>query len=60
MSAPSLARDSLAEIPEEKLVDRIVTDTLWGREFFSALRYAIWNGEKAVRIVGDRPRQSQT
>jgi hypothetical protein len=23
-----------AEIPEDKLVDRIVTDVLWGREFF--------------------------
>jgi len=34
MSAPSLAHDSLAEIPEDKLVDRIVTDILWGREFF--------------------------
>src|SRR5271169_2495876 len=34
MSAPALIHDSLAEIPEDKLVDRIVTDILWGREFF--------------------------
>ena len=34
MSAPILIHDSLAEIHEDKLVDRIVTDILWGREFF--------------------------
>lgn len=34
MSTPDLIHDSLAEIPEDKLVDRIVTDVLWGREFF--------------------------
>jgi len=31
---PALAHESLAEIPEEKLVHRIVADILWGREFF--------------------------
>lgn len=30
----TLVHESLAEIPEEKLVDRIVTDMLWSREFF--------------------------
>jgi hypothetical protein len=34
MNAPDLIHDSLAEIPENELVDRIVTDRLWGREFF--------------------------
>jgi hypothetical protein len=34
MNTPDLIHDSLAEIPENKLVDRIVTDILWGREFF--------------------------
>jgi hypothetical protein len=35
MAAPAaFARDSLAEIPEDRLVDNIVTDILWGREFF--------------------------
>jgi hypothetical protein len=34
MSAPVLVHDSLAEIPEDKLVDRIVTDIQWGHEFF--------------------------
>ncbi len=34
MSAPPLVHESLAEIHEDKLVDRIVTDILWGREFF--------------------------
>jgi hypothetical protein len=34
MAAPTLIHNSLAEIPEGKLVDRIVTDRLWGREFF--------------------------
>jgi hypothetical protein len=34
MTTPNLIHDSLAEIPEDKLVDRIVTDTLWGRECF--------------------------
>jgi len=34
MNTPDLIHDSLAEIPEDKLVDRIVTDILWGREFF--------------------------
>jgi hypothetical protein len=34
MNAPDLIHDSLAEIPEDKLVDRIVTDKLWGREFY--------------------------
>jgi len=29
-----LIHNSLAEIPEDKLVDRIVSDILWGREFF--------------------------
>jgi hypothetical protein len=33
MNNPDLVHDSLAEIPEGKLVDRIVTDRLWGREF---------------------------
>jgi hypothetical protein len=34
MSGPALVHDSLAEIPEDKLVDRVLTDILWGREFF--------------------------
>ena len=34
MKSPDLIHDSVAEIPESKLVDRIVTDTLWGSEFF--------------------------
>lgn len=34
MNTPDLIHDSLAEIPEDKLVNRIVTDILWGREFF--------------------------
>ena len=34
MNRPDLIHDSLAEIPEDKLVDRIVTDIMWGREFF--------------------------
>jgi hypothetical protein len=34
MNTPDLIHNSLAEIPESKLVDRIVTDTLWGSEYF--------------------------
>ena len=34
MNTPDLVHDSLAQIPEDKLVNRIVTDILWGREFF--------------------------
>jgi hypothetical protein len=34
MKTPDLIHDSLAEIPEDKLVNRVVTDILWGREFF--------------------------
>lgn len=34
MSTPELIHDSIAEIPEDKLVDRVVTDVLWGHEFF--------------------------
>jgi|HubBroStandDraft_6_1064221.scaffolds.fasta_scaffold132782_1 hypothetical protein len=34
MTAPTLIHDSLAEIPEGRLVDRIVTDIRWGHEFF--------------------------
>jgi hypothetical protein len=35
MTEPAaFAHSSLAEIPEDKLVDRIVSDMLWGREFF--------------------------
>jgi hypothetical protein len=34
VSTPDFIHDSLAKIPEDKLVDRIVTDLLWGREFF--------------------------
>lgn len=34
MNTPGLIHDSLAEIPEDKLVNRIVTDILWRREFF--------------------------
>jgi hypothetical protein len=34
MNTPDLIHDSLAEIPEDKLVNRIVTDPLWGRDFF--------------------------
>ena len=29
-----LVHESLAEIPEDRLVDRIITDMLWRREFF--------------------------
>lgn len=34
MTGSNLIHESLAEIPEARLVDRIVTDILWGREFF--------------------------
>lgn len=34
MIAPALIHESLAEIPEDRLVDRIVADKLWGREFY--------------------------
>jgi hypothetical protein len=34
MSSLALAHCSLAEIPEDKLVDRIVNDVLWGQQFF--------------------------
>jgi hypothetical protein len=34
MSSPALVHNSLAEIHEDKLVDRIVSDIQWGREFF--------------------------
>ena len=34
MSTTPFVHESLAEIHENKLVDRIVTDILWGREFF--------------------------
>jgi hypothetical protein len=34
MGAPPFVHDSLAEIHEDKLVDRIVTDIQWGHEFF--------------------------
>jgi|SRR6185437_4709894 len=34
MSITPLVHESLAEIHENKLVDRIVTDILWGRELF--------------------------
>jgi hypothetical protein len=34
MNSLPLAHESLAEIHEDKLVDRIVTDIQWGREFF--------------------------
>src|SRR5260221_14239421 len=34
MSTLHLAHESLGEIPDDKLVDRIVTDIIWGREFF--------------------------
>lgn len=34
MNTPDLIHNSLAEIPEDKLVNRIVTDILWGHEFF--------------------------
>jgi hypothetical protein len=34
MSAPVLAHISIADIPEGKLVDRILSDPLWGLEFF--------------------------
>jgi hypothetical protein len=33
-TSAAFAHSSLAEIPEDKLVDRIVTDIIWGREFF--------------------------
>jgi hypothetical protein len=34
VSALPLVHDSVADIPEDKLVDRLVTDILWGRDFF--------------------------
>ena len=34
MSAPALAHTSIAEIPEDQLVDRIFADPFWGTEFF--------------------------
>ena len=34
MNTPDLIHNSLADIPEDRLVDRIVTDMFWGREFF--------------------------
>jgi hypothetical protein len=34
MSSPVFVHNSLAEIHEDKLVNRIVTDIQWGREFF--------------------------
>lgn len=34
MSGLALIHESLAEIPEDKLVDRVVGDMMWGREFF--------------------------
>jgi hypothetical protein len=34
MSDPGLAHISIAEIPEDQLVDRILADPLWGSEFF--------------------------
>jgi hypothetical protein len=34
MSSPALAHVSIAEIPEDKLVSRILADPLWGSEFF--------------------------
>jgi len=34
MGASAFAHDSIAEIAEDKLVDRILTDPLWGSEFF--------------------------
>lgn len=34
MNPTDSVHNSLAEIPENRLVDRIVTDRLWGREFF--------------------------
>jgi hypothetical protein len=34
MNIPALAHTSLAEIPEEPLVSRIVSDPIWGSEFF--------------------------
>jgi hypothetical protein len=34
MNIPEFIHNSLAEIPEDRLVNRIVTDLLWGREFF--------------------------
>ena len=54
----TLVHESLAEIPEDKLVDRIVTDIQWGREFFRVERHAVWNDEQAVRAVANRPRRA--
>lgn len=34
MSGTTLIHESLAELHEDKLVDRIVSDIMWGREFF--------------------------
>jgi hypothetical protein len=49
MSTTPLVHESLAEIHENKLVDRIVTDILWGREFFQF--YGMPSGMKNRQCV---------
>ncbi len=34
MSSTGLAHDSIADIPEDQLVERLLSDPLWGTEFF--------------------------
>ena len=34
MSSAGLAHDSIADIPEDQLVERLLSDPLWGTEFF--------------------------
>jgi hypothetical protein len=34
MSSSGFAHDSIADIPEDKLVERLLSDPLWGTEFF--------------------------
>ena len=49
MNTPDLIHDSLAEIPEDKLVNRIVTDILWGRDFF--MFYGMPSGMESRQCV---------
>lgn len=49
MKTPDFIHDSLAEIPEDKLVDRIVTDILWGGEFFQF--YGMPSGMVSMQCV---------
>lgn len=55
----TLVHESLAEIPEDKLVDRIVTDIQWGREFFQFHGMPSGMMNRQVRVVANRrPRRA--